>query len=270
MRPTAIRQFRQQVYDYYEESGRHDLPWRQPEAAAGFDPYKILVSEMMLQQTQVQRVIPKYHSFLAQFPDITSLAAAPLGSVLRAWSGLGYNRRAKFLQHTARQLDKNFAGTFPADPAALVTLPGIGVNTAGAIAAYAFNKPAVFIETNIRTVFRYHFFNNQKNVSDSAILNVVAQCLDSRRPRVWYWAVMDYGSFLKRAAPAAAVANTARQSPFIGSRRQIRGAIIRLLGERSLDSATINRQIRDERVHTVLNDLVREGLIQQADGVYSL
>ena len=122
------------VQAYYRQHGRHDLPWRQT-ANDFFDPYEIMVSELMLQQTQVARVIPKYPSFLTAFPTVSRLAAAPLGAVLTAWSGLGYNRRAKYLQQAAQAIAGR--GTFPATGAELQRLPGVGVNTAAAIRAYA-------------------------------------------------------------------------------------------------------------------------------------
>ncbi|HET9174252.1 MAG TPA: hypothetical protein VFN56_03145, partial [Candidatus Saccharimonadales bacterium] len=146
----AITEFRAVVWRHYEAHGRHDLPWRQPNAAGRFDPYAITVSECMLQQTQVSRVLGKYQEFLAQFPTVAALANADLGAVLRVWSGLGYNRRAKFLWQTAQLVLSSSSQQFPRSLPELVALPGIGANTAGAILAYAFNEPAVFVETNIR------------------------------------------------------------------------------------------------------------------------
>lgn len=153
-----MEQFSDTVWQYYKAHGRHDLPWRQPEANGELDPYKVLVSEIMLQQTQVSRVIPKFYAFIDQFPALEALAQAPLSDVLKFWSGLGYNRRAKFLWQTAGVVVTNHAGRLPQDSRELVTLPGIGYNTAGALLAYAYNRSVVFVETNIRTVFIYHFF----------------------------------------------------------------------------------------------------------------
>src|SRR4030095_9666003 len=150
--------FREVVLEYYREHGR-ELPWRHP----GTTVYEILVSEMMLQQTQVKRVIPKYQSFLKRFPTIQSLANAPLSEVLSEWSGLGYNRRAKYLHDAAKQLVSK-VGPWKLED--LTECKGIGHNTAVAVLVYAYNRPLVFIETNIRTVCIHHFFNDKENITD--------------------------------------------------------------------------------------------------------
>ena len=148
MSQQQIHDFQSMVWDYFETHGRHDLPWRLP-TDRGFDPYAIMVSEIMLQQTQVGRVIPKFQAFMKQFPTVQALASAPLSDVLQAWSGLGYNRRAKFLWQAAQQVVTDYAGVMPKTLEDLVRLPGIGKNTAGAIMAYAYDQPVYFIETNI-------------------------------------------------------------------------------------------------------------------------
>jgi A/G-specific adenine glycosylase len=217
--------FQELVWNYYHDFGRHDLAWRQPEPDGSFDPYKIMVSELMLQQTQVQRVITKYKEFLALFPDVASLAQAQLGDVLRVWMGLGYNRRAKFLHQSATMVMADFGSVFPTDTAQLVKLPGVGINTAGAIASYAYNQPVVFVETNIRTVIIHHFFNDHTGIADKDILKLVEQTLDHEHPREWYWALMDYGSYLKQTVGNVSRQSKtyAKQSTFAGSKRQIRG-----------------------------------------------
>jgi A/G-specific adenine glycosylase len=308
-------EFREAVWDFYHDHGRHDLPWRLPEADGSFDPYKILVSEIMLQQTQVPRVILKYEAFLAKFPDVKSLAVANLGEVLSAWNGLGYNRRAKFLLSAAQKTMRDFGGTFPADAAELQQLPGVGANTAGAVAVYAFNQPAAFIETNIRTVFIHHFFGEQKRnprhqtrhsrrggnlvdnlslraaytstgspvkpgmtvqketgVSDSVILELVGETLDREQPRIWFWSLMDYGSFLKQTVGNLnrASKSYAKQSKFAGSRRQLRGAIIRMLLERSCTAAELAAALPDERLDAVLAELTREGFLRQTGKRFSI
>lgn len=128
------------------------MPWREDTR-----PYYVLVSEIMLQQTQVERVIPKFEAFIDKFPSTKELAKASLADVLTMWSGLGYNRRAKFLHEAAQMIENEFGGTFPDALQELVKLPGVGVNTAGAIVAYSFNQPVSFIETNVRTVYFYQF-----------------------------------------------------------------------------------------------------------------
>lgn len=197
-----IADFQQVVWDYYATHGRHDLVWRIPHEH-GFDPYAIMVSEIMLQQTQVVRVVPKYQAFMAQFPTIQALADAPLADVLAAWSGLGYNRRAKFLWQAAKAVVEHYGGVMPRTVTELTTLPGVGKNTAGAIAAYAYNSDAVFIETNIRTVFIHHFFADDSAVRDASLEPFICQTVRAARetvgrsPREWYWALMDYGTYLK-------------------------------------------------------------------------
>jgi A/G-specific adenine glycosylase len=267
------RHFQASVRDYYQAHGRHDLPWRQPDAAGRLDPYPIIMSEVMLQQTQVGRVIPKYLEFLRRFPTLQALAAAPLGEVLRAWSGLGYNRRAKFLREGAILVVDEYDGQVPRELAALIRLPGIGANTAGAILAYAFNQPAVFVETNIRTVFIHHFFDDEvTGITEPAIRQLVAETLDREQPREWYWALMDYGTYLKQSVGNLNVRGSgySRQSRFQGSRRQVRGQVIRLLGQRPYDLAALRAVIDDERLKTVLDELVAERLIRQQGRRYLL
>ncbi len=258
----SLRAFRAAVRSWYRLHGR-DLPWRQTS-----DPYAILVSEFMLQQTQVERVRGSYPVFLRAFQDFAALAAAPQREVLAAWSGLGYNRRALNLQRTARRVVDEFGGKLPADPEVLATLPGIGPATAGAVAAFAFGRPVAFIETNIRTVFLHLFFPKRDGVRDAEILPLVAATLDRRDPRTWYYALMDYGVMLKREAGAgnARSAHHARQSPFEGSDRQVRGAILKTLLKRgSLTLPALAKALgRDEpTVRRILVGLAAEGFIRR-------
>lgn len=272
MTDTRAREFQEAVRDHYRSYGRHGLPWRLPDADGRFDPYKIMVSELMLQQTQVARVIPKYHEFLERFPTVAALAAADLGDVLRAWNGLGYNRRAKYLRQAAAQIQEMPGGTFPQTVDELAKLPGIGKNTAGAIAAYAFNRPVVFIETNIRTVFIHHFFKGDTEVSDRQILGIAEQVMDRKHPREWYWALMDYGAHLKQTVGNLNHRSKgyAVQSRFEGSRRQVRGKIIRQLGEGPRTSSSLEKTIADKRVPGVIEELLAEGLIRRRDHRLSL
>lgn len=270
-RAEKIARFQAEVLEYYRQYGRHDLPWRQPEPDGDFDPYKIVVSEIMLQQTQATRVVPKYRQFLAEFPSFAALAAAPLSSVLIAWSGLGYNRRAKFLRQCAEQVTHEHGGQLPQTSEALVRLPGIGVNTAGAILAYAYNKPVVFIETNIRTVFIHHFFADKTGVDDRDILDLAARTLPDDT-RTWYWALMDYGSHLKQTVGNLNVLSKhyAKQTNFVGSRRQIRGQVLKLLSTRPHSRAELMQLIPDERLAGVLEDLCSEGFIARVTEYYHL
>ena len=171
------------VYDFYQQHGRHTLPWRET-----YDPYHVWISEVMLQQTQVERVIPKYQAFLEIFPDIHTLAGASLSAVLIQWQGLGYNRRAKMLHACANEVVSSFSGKFPDTFNALTQLPGIGPYTAGALLAFAYNTPVPIIETNIRTAYIHHFFSEITEVTDAKILQCIEKTLNKENPREWYWA----------------------------------------------------------------------------------
>lgn len=261
--------FTETLTSYYADHARHDLPWRISDEDGHFDPYKVLVSELMLQQTQVSRVVAKYEQFLQQFPTVLSLSQAELGDVLRAWQGLGYNRRAKYLWLAAQQIVQD--GAFPRDVNSLVALPGVGENTAGAVLAYAFNSPAIFVETNIRTVILHHFTRDGQIVSDSFVRDCLGQVLDRSNPRVFYWAMMDYGSYLKTQVKNNAQSkHYTKQSTFAGSNRQLRGAIIRALSDSAQDFEELSRQLDDPRLSDTLAQLVKEGLVQQKDREYYL
>lgn len=260
-----IRRFRKTVAGYFRKNGR-DLPWRKTD-----NPYEILISEVMLQQTQVVRVLGRYENFLSVFPDFRSLAAAPLREVLHAWQGLGYNRRAISLKETSEKVMREFSGILPASVETLSTLPGIGKATASAIAAYAFNKPVVFIETNIRTVFIHFFFSGKVSVRDSEIIPLVERSLDRSDPRQWYYALMDYGVMLKKkyGNPGRRSAHYVRQTPFRGSNRQIRGAILREAVKESFMSETDMARslgIDKARLKAILDQLYAEGFLRKDRG----
>lgn len=269
----AVRDFQQTVREYYQKSGRLDLPWRQPEADGSLDPYKVLVSEIMLQQTQVGRVIPKYQAFIAAFPAVEDLAGAELGAVLRLWNGLGYNRRAKYLWQAAREITTVYHGRFPDSQEELTKLPGVGKNTAGAIIAYAYNRRVVFIETNIRTVFIHRFFQDEDPVKDAAIERLIEKSLpDEGEYRDWYWALMDYGTYLKQTVGNLSRRSTAYacQSQFVGSFRQVRGQIIRSLQDKPKAEKQLRAEIDDERLPSAIAALIEEGLVRRRHNKLSL
>lgn len=257
-------QFTDIVWEYYHQNSRI-LPWRVPEKDGTFDPYKILVSEMMLQQTQVPRVIPKYKAFLKTFPTVESLADAPLQAVLQAWQGLGYNRRAKFLREAAVKLVNV---SFPDTIESLILLPGVGKNTAAALLVYAYNQPNVFIETNIRTVYIHHFFNDADQVSDKEILPIVESTLDIENPREWYWALMDYGTYIKSQGlnPSRLSRHYVKQSQFEGSVRQMRGEIIRLLADGPKTYKELSGLHEDPRFEVAIRGLTQEAIVLYHDG----
>jgi A/G-specific adenine glycosylase len=254
------REFQKRIYRFYRDHCR-DLPWRDTR-----DPYRILVSEMMLQQTQVTRVQEKYTAFVTSFPDFASLDAAPVEELLRAWQGLGYNRRALALKKTTSLIMNEWNGILPDDETSLCSLPGIGKATAAAILAFAFGKPSVLIETNIRRVFIHCYFQDRASVTDKEILPLVGETLDRRNPRDWYYALMDYGSYLgkTRENPNRRSRQYKKQSPFEGSVRQVRGRVLSYLVR---NGNTLTRDLYSEidlppeRIDPVLASLVAEGFI---------
>jgi A/G-specific adenine glycosylase len=266
-----INGFQKTIWAYYYASGR-SLPWREPEPDGSFDPYKIMVSEIMLQQTQANRVIPKYREFLAKFPNSEALSRATLAEVIRAWSGLGYNRRAKYLHDAAKTITNDCQGRFPQILNTLTVLPGIGANTAAAILVYTYNQPLVFIETNIRSVYIHHFFAGQTNVTDKQLLPVIEKTLDKKQPREWYWALMDYGSYLKTTEGNASRSSRhyKKQSAFKGSVRELRGAILRELAAQPMTLKEISSALADERTAQALESLIRDNLVQKTANSYCL
>jgi len=295
-----VTEFQEVVWDYFRKNER-PMPWRQRPT-----PYHVLVSELMLQQTQVPRVIPKFEAFIQRFPDVESLASATLAQVLSLWSGLGYNRRAKFLHDAAKMVSTGFGGDIPSTREELVKLPGVGPNTAGAILAYAYNQPVVFIETNIRTVFIHHFFHDQFDVSDGDILDLARQTLPAIREeqperriysahgamrngmyticeaksykpiyhyREWYWALMDYGTHVKQIAGGrlAQSKHYKKQSPLAGSVREMRGRIVRALRGGMLDEMSLRTVVNaDDRFAVALEALRAEGMIAGQNGTWCL
>ncbi len=242
--------------------GKRPMPWRD-----NANPYWVVVSEVMLQQTQVPRVLEKFPEFILKFPDFFSLSQASLYEVLEAWQGLGYNRRAKYLHNIAGILVEKWGGVLPKDPDVLITFPGIGAATAGSIITFAYNVPVVFIETNIRRVYIHHFFPPGQTVADQDILPLIAMTLDRVNPREWYYALMDYGTWLKSRVmnPNRRSKHYHRQSPFEGSDRQIRGQILKLLlteGFASLNDIIGKIEAENFRVADILSTMIKEGLLQ--------
>jgi len=260
--PESIQSFRHTVYEYYRKHYR-PFPWRLTR-----DSYEILVSEVMLQQTQTYRVLPKYEAFLQKFPTVDALASASLQEVLAQWQGLGYNRRGQNLKRAAEVVVRDYHGKMPTSSKEFEKLPGVGPYTAAAVATFAYDQPLVFIETNIRTVFLHHFFEGQYEVSDAEIMPLIEYALDRGNPRDWYYALMDYGVMLKKVYPNPnrRSKHYAQQSKFEGSDRQIRGAIIRLLTKQDalLHAELLEQLGKDEaRVCGILEKLVNDGLIVQ-------
>lgn len=263
-----INCFRNTVWSYSIDHHR-SMPWREDTR-----PYYVLVSEFMLQQTQVPRVMEKFGPFIERFPDFATLANAPLADVIEQWSGLGYNRRAKFLKNCAEVVQFQYGGLLPRDQKALVGLPGIGAATAAAVLTYTYNICLPYIETNVRTVLLHHFFPEINNVADSELLKVAQLCWDDERPREWCWALMDYGTFLKKTAGNANKRSKhyARQSKFEGSDRQQRGRILqKLTGQKtSLTQLSVQLNLDEDYTARIVKSLIRDGLVAEEEGVYGL
>jgi A/G-specific adenine glycosylase len=266
---AGVRRFREKIYAHYERHAR-SLPWRE-----NINSYGVVVSEIMLQQTQVERVLVKYDAFMSVFPDFYALARASLQDVLAVWSGLGYNRRARYVREIAGRVVDDYGGLLPSEPRVLETFPGIGAATAASIVAFAFDKPVVFLETNIRTVFIHFFCAGEERVSDCALLPLVAQTLDYGKPRLWYYALMDYGSMLKKRVGNESRRSThyVKQSPFQGSRRQTRGRVLRaLLRYGRLSEKRMAGEVGTDLhyVRETLKTLECDGMIKRKRGMVSI
>jgi len=267
---ARIVEFQNLVWEHYHATGRHDLPWRPPalkvRANGTIDPYRVLVSEVMLQQTQAGRVIQKYVEFLKRFPTLPALAAASPRDVLAAWQGLGYNRRALALHRAAREIIARHKRRVPRVYEDLVALPGIGAYTAGAVLAFAFQEPVVFIETNIRRAHLDFFFSDKENVRDRDILPLVAQTMDAKNPREWYYALMDYGSHLPKILQKNSNVQSKhyiKQSAFKGSLRELRGKIIAELSRKPRTLQSLRRVCaNDSRTQEALDALLKDRLIK--------
>ncbi|MCL2756488.1 MAG: adenine glycosylase [Coriobacteriia bacterium] len=228
-----VRDFGQRLY--------RDFPWR-----GTSDAYAVLVSEIMLQQTQVSRVLARWHAWLEVFPSIDALAAASLADVLERWQGMGYNRRAIAIKRCADTHSEQYGGQVPCDYDALIALPGVGPATAAGVCVFAYQLPFVYLETNVRTVFIHEFFAERERVSDHEIIPLIKQTCPDKDPRSWYYALLDYGAYLKKSMPNPSRRSTQyhRQSTFIGSVRQKRAELLRLiLGQAGLSTDELAEQL---------------------------
>lgn len=267
--PEEIERFQTAILDFFYSEGR-TFPWRETR-----NPYSIMVSEFMLQQTQTNRVLSKYLEWLEIFPTLESLASSSLADVLSQWVGLGYNRRARFLHESAKRIVNEFAGIVPKDPEILDSLPGIGSYTARAISTFAYGVPHPFIETNIRAVYIFFFFPDTSIVDDKEILKCIEQTLYVDDPRIWYYALMDYGATLKKKIknPNRKSKHYLKQSKFDGSLRQARGSIIRHLGihgNDSLATIAIKENLPLQRIIEAAKALQNEGMVAEVEGIYRI
>ncbi|MFX1419882.1 MAG: A/G-specific adenine glycosylase [Promethearchaeota archaeon] len=257
----VIDLFQKIIYKFYKTHQRK-FPFREK-----ITPYNVLVSEIMLQQTQTGRVSEKFINFTKKFRDFFSLSLASVEEVLKEWKGLGYNRRAIALKKIAEIVINEYNGKLPDSIDELKKLPQIGVNTASSIIAFAFNKPTTFIETNIRRVYIYFFFAYEKRVKDKEILPIIQKTIDNNNPRKWYYAIMDYGTMLKKTHPELRTrsAHYRKQAPFKGSIRQIRGKLLEILIKEGPTEISKIQQIlkvyNDDRFIIILDQLKKEGFI---------
>ncbi len=283
----AIQKFQKVILDWFTQNGRHDLSWRPPSLKARrdgtYDPYRILVSEIMLQQTQVDRVREKYTEFLKHFATPKKLVAASPAEVLAVWKGLGYNRRALYLKRAAEKVVNKYKGRFPRDVSEIEKLPGVGHYTARAVAVFAFNQSQVFIETNIRRVFLHFFFVGKKDIPDIQLFPLIEKTLYKKNPRLWYGALMDYGALALSDIPNPNKRSRhyTKQSRFEGSRRYARAKILDfLLKNKSATPYTLQRSFLTDKhlesfsdedsITGLLKTLAREGFIESKKGVWLL
>lgn len=265
----GISQFQKIIFDWWKENKR-DLPWRHTH-----DPYRILVSEVMLQQTQVSRVMPVYEVFLEKFPTVVSLANASVADVLRAWKGMGYNRRALYLKKTAQDVVQIYDGIFPTDHVLLQKLSGIGPYTAGAIEVFAYKKDVSMVDTNIRKIITHFFFDDVPQ-KEKIILEVAHKVVPTGKSWQWHQALMDYGALVMAKKKREKSVAQKVQIPFISSDRYYRGMILDDLREKSQKEILLKKKyisnfsLSVERITVILSKLKRDGLIEIISGVVSL
>ena len=266
----GIRSFQQAMIQLQAPLFR-EMPWR-----VDISAYAVWISESMLQQTQVARVIPKFESFIRAFPAPDALAAAATSDVLEAWQGLGYNRRALALKRAAEIISHEYGGVLPKTRDQLIQLPGIGPATSAGIMAFAYDKPATYLETNVRSVFIHHFYRDEDGIKDSDVAKLVEQACPSKRIRQWYWGLLDYGAYLKKNVvnPGRKSATYAKQSKFEGSYRQKRSFLMReVLADECATTKVLMQKLNDfelreardllseQEVQDILEDLARDGFV---------
>lgn len=253
------------IEEYYQIRGRK-FPWRET-----CDPYAVLLSELMLQQTQTERVHPKYHRFLELWPDFYALDQAPFPEILKEWKGLGYNRRAIALKEIAKISVAQYHGSLPVELEKLRSLPMVGAATAAAVRSFSFNLPSLYLETNIRRVLLYFFFDGEEKIRDRDLYEVLEQLQSRDNPKQWYYALMDYGVYLKKQMknPNIRSAHYVKQGRFENSNRQIRGQILTVFTERGV----VTREelykwlnFEEERIDECLEALIQEKFIVPRTG----
>lgn len=271
------KEFQNKILSWSDENNFDHLPWRQTR-----DPYCVMVSEVMLQQTQIVRVLEKYDQWMKRFPTVQDLAQSSLREVLEVWQGLGYNRRGKFLHEAAKQIVSEYSSAISSDPDELMKLPGVGHYTSHAVACFASENCSPFLDTNIRRVYIYFFFIDQTEIDDKDVLEKIRECEPAQNKRGWYLALMDYGREVlgkKKRNANSKSKHYSKQSKFEGSRRQARAAVVRELvkssSPRTKDELleTIREEISDEysspvEFEKIILALHGEGMIRAEDDAW--
>lgn len=259
---TQILRFQKKILSFYKTQGR-TLPWRQTT-----DPYRILLSETMLQQTQVSRVITYYTRWIELWPTLQAFAQASRKEVLKAWMGLGYNSRAVNLHRTVQIIVTKFQGDTLVAMKHFEELPGIGIYTSRAVQIFSANTDIVTVDTNIRRIL-IHEFHLPENISQKELWNIADRCLPHGKSRDWHNALMDYGA-LVLTSKKTGISPQTKQSRFEGSDRQIRAKIIRLLLEHPYDDRKLQQQINIEinRLQIILQKMVDQQLITKKNKKY--
>lgn len=301
--PDSVKKFRATLLSWYAEAAR-DLPWRKTH-----DPYAVIVSELMLQQTQVDRVIPKYNAWMKQFPTAQDLAKASTRDVLEAWQGLGYNRRARFLQKMAQEVTKKYNGTFPGTLEELIALPGIGPYTARAVLNFAFAKPEPIVETNVRRALSRIFvsYKNTLTLTEDEYWALAHAVTPQKDHYNFNQAIMDFGAviciakkpkcgscpfqkmcnsypdILEAKPQQLRVTKKANETLYFGEPRRIwRGRILKFLHtpQAKKSGATLNAigkaiqddfsREREEWLMSVLSTLIADGMVECTEKKYHL
>ncbi|MCX6791995.1 MAG: Fe-S cluster assembly protein HesB [Candidatus Gottesmanbacteria bacterium] len=254
-----ITKFQARIFSWWELNKR-DLPWRHTH-----DPYKILVSEVMLQQTQVSRVLPKYEEFLYFFPDVYTLAKASLAKLLKVWRGMGYNRRALYLKKAAQTVVDTYNGEFPENEKELVTLPGLGIYTARAILVFAYSRDIAAVDTNIRRIITHFFFNDVPQ-KEKIIQEVADKLVPMDESWEWHQALMDFGAAHNSLFSIHNSKINKKKIPFQKTNRYYRGRLIDILREGPVDEHILVKVFSA----SIINGLLKDGLVERKKGMLRL
>lgn len=266
---AKITSFQSMIFTWWKEN-RRDLPWRHTH-----DPYNIAVSEIMLQQTQVSRVIPKYHEFIEKYPTVFDLAKSSTASVLRIWKGMGYNRRALYLHKMAKIIVEIYGGKFPVSERLLAKLPGLGTYTARAILVFAHRENVACVDTNIRKIITHFFFKDIPR-KPLIIQKTADQLVPIGKSWEWHQALMDYGALQLPKIKIKSLQKQRTTKPFKETNRFYRGRIIDMLREKNYPEIKIIQLVHDQykkqeyEIQSIINSLTKDGLVRRRKNILSL